>query len=58
MKIPLLPIHVMTTKALQKRLDETATWTRKLSNHQIFVLLQENVKLKNLLAGEKGRKVK
>lgn len=45
MKIPLLPLHILTTKAIKKIRDEQRAVTRKITCN----ILDENEKMKRLI---------
>ena len=45
MKVPLLPVHILTTKTLNGKLDTTEQQTRALSTKQVGKLLDRNFRM-------------
>ncbi len=67
MKIPFLPVHIMTNRTLVEKLEDARTEVRELSIRQIFTLVDQNVRLRTVdqnlrlktgLAPKRHRKVK
>ena len=54
MKIPFLPIHIMTTGTLGKKIDAAESSTRKTSNRQMSNLLYDNVYMAEVLQGKRS----
>ena len=49
MKLPLLPVHIILTKTLKRRDEETKTETRQMSNKLVGSLLWRNAVLEEKL---------
>lgn len=57
MKLPLLPIHVLTEKSLREIRDKVVQETKQLTERQVCLLLEKNGKLL-MIAKELGRRLK
>lgn len=50
MKIPLLPVHILTTKTLDEKLSSAEQQTRQLSTKQAGKLLDRNFRMAKFIS--------